>query len=79
MCFVDPVRQCAECSLLSQKETEFYDKQLRVLLAGRNRWGKDAPAGTAGSLKLMGVAVGAFISKGEPSASLWGRQRSPKP
>ncbi|XP_056915058.1 zinc finger FYVE domain-containing protein 21 isoform X1 [Takifugu flavidus] len=34
MCFVDPVRQCAECSLLSQKEAEFYDKQLRVLLAG---------------------------------------------
>uniref|UniRef100_H3D4B7 Zinc finger, FYVE domain containing 21 n=1 Tax=Tetraodon nigroviridis TaxID=99883 RepID=H3D4B7_TETNG len=34
MCFVDPVRQCAECSLLSQKETEFYDRQLRVLLAG---------------------------------------------
>ncbi|KAM4542194.1 zinc finger FYVE domain-containing protein 21 isoform 2-T2 [Odontesthes bonariensis] len=34
MCFVDPVRQCAECSLLSQKEAEFYDKQLKVLLGG---------------------------------------------
>ncbi|CAN9502661.1 unnamed protein product [Ophioblennius macclurei] len=34
MCFVDPVRQCAECSLMSQKESEFYDKQLRVLLGG---------------------------------------------
>lgn len=34
MCFVDPVRQCAECSLVSQKETEFYDKQLKVLLGG---------------------------------------------
>ncbi|XP_068194319.1 zinc finger FYVE domain-containing protein 21 isoform X2 [Antennarius striatus] len=34
MCFVDPVRQCAACSLASQKEVEFYDKQLRVLLAG---------------------------------------------
>ncbi|XP_078133532.1 zinc finger FYVE domain-containing protein 21 isoform X2 [Sander vitreus] len=34
MCFVDPVRQCAECSLASQKEMEFYDKQLRVLLGG---------------------------------------------
>ncbi|XP_035466028.1 zinc finger FYVE domain-containing protein 21 isoform X1 [Scophthalmus maximus] len=34
MCFVDPVRQCAECSLVSQKETEFFDKQLKVLLAG---------------------------------------------
>ncbi|XP_050933989.1 zinc finger FYVE domain-containing protein 21 isoform X2 [Lates calcarifer] len=34
MCFVDPVRQCAECSLVSQKEMEFYDKQLKVLLAG---------------------------------------------
>ncbi|XP_076002748.1 zinc finger FYVE domain-containing protein 21 isoform X1 [Genypterus blacodes] len=34
MCFVDPVRQCAECCLLSQKEMEFYDKQLKVLLGG---------------------------------------------
>ncbi|XP_030071422.1 zinc finger FYVE domain-containing protein 21 isoform X2 [Microcaecilia unicolor] len=34
MCFVDPVRQCAECALISQKETEFYDKQLKVLLNG---------------------------------------------
>lgn len=34
MCFVDPVRQCAECSLISQKEMEFFDKQLKVLLAG---------------------------------------------
>ncbi|XP_051625495.1 zinc finger FYVE domain-containing protein 21 isoform X2 [Manacus candei] len=34
MCFVDPVRQCAECALVSQKETEFYDKQLKVLMNG---------------------------------------------
>ncbi|KAM9708846.1 zinc finger FYVE domain-containing protein 21 isoform 1-T1 [Menidia menidia] len=34
MCFVDPVRQCAECGLVSQKEVEFYDKQLKVLLGG---------------------------------------------
>ncbi|XP_053553372.1 zinc finger FYVE domain-containing protein 21 isoform X2 [Bombina bombina] len=34
MCFVDPVRQCAECSLISQKETEFYDRQLKVLMTG---------------------------------------------
>lgn len=34
MCFVDPVRQCAECGLVSQKEMEFYDRQLKVLLAG---------------------------------------------
>ncbi|KAK2541260.1 Zfyve21 [Columba guinea] len=32
MCFVDPVRQCAECALISQKEAEFYDKQLKVLM-----------------------------------------------
>lgn len=37
MCFVDPVRQCSECSLISQKEVEFYDKQLKVLTAGRVR------------------------------------------
>ncbi|XP_062851846.1 zinc finger FYVE domain-containing protein 21 isoform X1 [Trichomycterus rosablanca] len=34
MCFVDPVRQCGECSLTSQKEFEFYDKQLKCLTAG---------------------------------------------
>ncbi|XP_055969739.1 zinc finger FYVE domain-containing protein 21 isoform X2 [Sorex fumeus] len=34
MCFVDPVRQCARCALVSHKEAEFYDKQLRVLLSG---------------------------------------------
>ncbi|XP_044930348.1 zinc finger FYVE domain-containing protein 21 isoform X2 [Mustela putorius furo] len=34
MCFVDPVRQCAECALVSHKEAEFYDKQLKVLLSG---------------------------------------------
>ncbi|XP_057344095.1 zinc finger FYVE domain-containing protein 21 isoform X1 [Manis pentadactyla] len=34
MCFVDPVRQCAQCSLVSLKEAGFYDKQLGVLLGG---------------------------------------------
>ncbi|KAM4853524.1 zinc finger FYVE domain-containing protein 21 isoform 2-T2 [Thomomys bottae] len=34
MCFVDPVRQCAECALASHREAEFYDKQLKVLLSG---------------------------------------------
>lgn len=34
MCFVDPVRQCGECSLISQKELDFYDKQLKVLTSG---------------------------------------------
>ncbi|XP_032123544.1 zinc finger FYVE domain-containing protein 21 isoform X3 [Sapajus apella] len=34
MCFVDPVRQCAECALVSHKEAEFYDRQLKVLLSG---------------------------------------------
>ncbi|KAF6133827.1 zinc finger FYVE-type containing 21 [Phyllostomus discolor] len=34
MCFVDPVRQCIACALVSRKEAEFYDKQLRVLQGG---------------------------------------------
>ncbi|XP_036288325.1 zinc finger FYVE domain-containing protein 21 isoform X3 [Pipistrellus kuhlii] len=34
MCFVDPVRQCAACALVSRREAEFFDKQLRVLLSG---------------------------------------------
>lgn len=36
MCFVDPVRQCRDCSLISQKELDFYDKQLKVLTAGED-------------------------------------------
>lgn len=35
MCFVDPVRQCADCALVSHREAEFYDKQLKVLLSGK--------------------------------------------
>lgn len=39
MCFVDPVRQCAECALVSHREAEFYDKQLKVLLSGKHgKW-----------------------------------------
>lgn len=34
MCFVDPVRQCSDCSLISQRELDFFDKQLKVLLTG---------------------------------------------
>ncbi|XP_006879109.1 PREDICTED: zinc finger FYVE domain-containing protein 21 [Elephantulus edwardii] len=34
MCFVDPVRQCVQCALVSQREAEFYDKQLKVLVSG---------------------------------------------
>lgn len=48
MCFVDPVRQCAECALVSHKESEFYDKQLKVLLSGKP--GPPAPCWTAGAL-----------------------------
>ncbi|XP_058147109.1 zinc finger FYVE domain-containing protein 21 [Dasypus novemcinctus] len=43
MCFVDPVRQCAACAAVSQKEAEFYTKQLKVLVAGATflvTWGK---------------------------------------
>lgn len=36
MCFVDPVRQCAECALVSHREAEFYDKQLKLLLSGEH-------------------------------------------
>lgn len=38
MCFVDPVRQCADCALVSHREAEFYDKQLKVLLSGKQAW-----------------------------------------
>ncbi|KFM67614.1 Zinc finger FYVE domain-containing protein 21, partial [Stegodyphus mimosarum] len=36
MCFVDPVRVCAECLDLTKKENDFYDKHLKVLLSGAN-------------------------------------------
>ncbi|XP_006632243.1 zinc finger FYVE domain-containing protein 21 isoform X1 [Lepisosteus oculatus] len=50
MCFVDPVRQCAECSLVSQKEMEFYDKQLKVLMNGGTFL---VSLGTLGKLETM--------------------------
>lgn len=34
MCFVDPVRQCGACGVLSQRESDFYDKQIKVLTGG---------------------------------------------
>ncbi|XP_056446441.1 zinc finger FYVE domain-containing protein 21 isoform X1 [Gadus chalcogrammus] len=34
MCFVDPVRQCGACGVLSQRENEFYDKQIKILTGG---------------------------------------------
>ena len=34
MCFVDPVRHCRNCSQLSEEESEFFDKQLKLLMKG---------------------------------------------
>ncbi|XP_039260426.2 zinc finger FYVE domain-containing protein 21-like [Styela clava] len=34
MYFVDPVRQCYECAVISKKEQEFYERGLKVLMAG---------------------------------------------
>ncbi|XP_062378557.1 zinc finger FYVE domain-containing protein 21 isoform X2 [Sardina pilchardus] len=34
MCFVDPVRQCGQCSATSGREGDFYERQLRVLMGG---------------------------------------------
>ncbi|XP_066281269.1 zinc finger FYVE domain-containing protein 21-like isoform X1 [Branchiostoma lanceolatum] len=34
LCFLDPVRLCYDCAVITQKENEFYDKQLKVLLHG---------------------------------------------
>ncbi|XP_023211653.1 zinc finger FYVE domain-containing protein 21-like [Centruroides sculpturatus] len=36
MCFVDPVRVCDECSEITTKENEFYEKHLKVLVSGAN-------------------------------------------
>ncbi|XP_070389692.1 zinc finger FYVE domain-containing protein 21-like [Dermacentor albipictus] len=34
MCFVDPVRVCHDCSPATLRENDFYDRHLRLLLAG---------------------------------------------
>lgn len=34
MCFVDPVRICHDCSPVTLRENDFYDRHLRLLLAG---------------------------------------------
>ncbi|XP_033127732.1 zinc finger FYVE domain-containing protein 21-like [Anneissia japonica] len=34
MNFVDPVRMCSDCSIVTKKENEFYDKHLKALISG---------------------------------------------
>ncbi|CAG5131731.1 unnamed protein product [Candidula unifasciata] len=34
MCFIDPVRHCKGCAIISKRESEFFDKHLRILLDG---------------------------------------------
>ena len=35
MCFVDPVRVCNRCALVTNKESNFFDRQLRTLTSGK--------------------------------------------
>ncbi|XP_040830947.1 zinc finger FYVE domain-containing protein 21 isoform X4 [Ochotona curzoniae] len=64
MCFVDPVRQCAACALVSHREAEFYDKQLKeppswsLLETRRSRkpWSVVCPA-TRGTCCWTGTAT----------------------
>lgn len=73
MCFVDPVRQCAECALVSHKEAEFYDKQLKVLLTG-----KPAAPGPGGLCPSVPTSP-AFLEKQGRRACLSGSFRGPSP
>lgn len=34
MCFIDPVLHCSACSLITKKENEFFDTQIKTLLQG---------------------------------------------
>ncbi|KAK3712667.1 hypothetical protein RRG08_058569 [Elysia crispata] len=34
MCFVDPVRHCSSCVLVTKKENEFFDRHIKNLLSG---------------------------------------------
>ncbi|KAK3093024.1 hypothetical protein FSP39_010171 [Pinctada imbricata] len=34
MCFIDPVRQCLTCREISRRETDFFDKHLKILMNG---------------------------------------------
>lgn len=36
MCFLDPVRICSECTEVTRKENDFYDKHLKILTCGAN-------------------------------------------
>ncbi|KAF0044192.1 hypothetical protein F2P81_003350 [Scophthalmus maximus] len=67
MCFVDPVRQCAECSLVSQKETEFFDKQLKVLLADIHTTGTGRRCRS--SALLSGVESNVFLFVPSPGGT----------
>jgi len=35
MCFVDPVRVCNRCALVTNKESNFFDRQLKTLTSGK--------------------------------------------
>ena len=36
MLFVDPVRHCKVCSSISQKEADFFEKNVKALVTGKN-------------------------------------------
>lgn len=52
---MDPVRQCGDCSQVSQKEVEFYDKQLKVLVGGE--FEQNSSSVTAETLVQTGLFV----------------------
>lgn len=43
MGFVDPVRLCDDCADVTRKENEFYNKHLKLLVAGKRLVQMDVP------------------------------------
>lgn len=58
MYFVDPVRQCYDCAVLSKKEVEFYEKTLKILTAGTIQNVSENDCETAAAKEL-----GPFVSR----------------
>ncbi|BFZ12046.1 hypothetical protein BsWGS_15085 [Bradybaena similaris] len=63
MCFIDPVRHCKICALASKRESEFYDKQLRILVDGGDfRLHTDSDLDNSDSDILPGKTFSCFLS-----------------
>ncbi|CAG5116649.1 unnamed protein product [Candidula unifasciata] len=63
MCFIDPVRHCKMCALVSKKESEFFEKQLKILIDGGDfQLHTDFDQDSSDSSILPGKTFSCFLS-----------------